>query len=863
MAPRRAGIDLRAVRVAVRARRGARRRRADPDVTPPIVATRVDAVYPPDALAARSAGTVGLQVVVDAEGHVSEATVDESGGAPIDEAAIIAVRQWTFVPAKRAGTPVASRIRVPFQFELPAPRRPSLCACACEAEPAASRASRAGADAAPCCRRRARRSRGWTAKRAPPPRARQRLRARPRRAHRRAAQPSAGDLLDTAPGVYVARPEGEAVAHEIFLRGFDAEHGQDIEFTVGGIPINQPSHIHGQGYADLNFIIPEVVRSIRVTEGVYDPRQGDFAVAGSVDFDLGVDERGFQLALQLRLVRHASASSPCGRRAGQAEETFGAAGVRRTRRLRPEPRRHVGQRHRPVRASAARRRHAASLHVAAYARARQHRRRAARATTSTPGASASTTPTPIRRASAQSAVHVARAARRRARAPRRAAARARSFGAWLLLVRLPRCARTSPAITQRSRIEPEWVGRGDLIEQQNDDLGSAAHAAYRTRTFRAARGLRAGTSSSALALRIDRIEQAQNLLQAPQNETWDRRVDADDPRRRHRRLRRPRLAPRASTCACAAACAPTSSSTTSTIGSATSSRRFQAQTHLVGFRRTAHRRRRRPARRPLEVTRSPWLRALRRLRRGLSLAAGAPARRGRERAVREGPLRRGRRARAPRGSATRSQLTAAGYRHLPRRRPRVRSRARAASSGSARPRARGLVGAAHRAARGRWADRRRSRSPTCTRRSTRRRPPTRRESDAAVRRRRSCCPTCRRVVVRADLGVDGELAELAGTPARAAASARASATSSPRPLALRPASPIRSSCSTRRPALALALVRARRRGLQPARRALRRQRVLVRVRLGHAARSPSLPPGAALRRRRAARGDAARSRLRL
>ena len=59
--------------------------------------------------------------------------------------------------------------------------------------------------------------------------------------------------------------EGDAVAPRIFLRGFDAEHGQDIAFSAGGVPINQPSHLHGQGYADLGFVIPETVRSVRVT----------------------------------------------------------------------------------------------------------------------------------------------------------------------------------------------------------------------------------------------------------------------------------------------------------------------------------------------------------------------------------------------------------------------------------------------------------------------------------------------------------------------------------------------------------------------------------------------------------------------
>lgn len=98
------------------------------------------------------------------------------------------------------------------------------------------------------------------------------------------------DVLKTAPGLTVGRGEGPAVAHSYTLRGFDAEHGQDIEFRVGGLPINQPSHVHGQGYADLGFLIEETVRELRVSEGVYDPKQGDFAVAGSIDIELGVDE---------------------------------------------------------------------------------------------------------------------------------------------------------------------------------------------------------------------------------------------------------------------------------------------------------------------------------------------------------------------------------------------------------------------------------------------------------------------------------------------------------------------------------------------------------------------------------------------
>ncbi|MEO9185495.1 MAG: energy transducer TonB, partial [Kofleriaceae bacterium] len=85
-------------------------------VTPPTVITHVDAQYPPSALGAREHGDVMVAVTVDVDGHVSKVDVLASGGADLDEAAVVAVRQWTFVPALRAGKPVASRIRVPFHF---------------------------------------------------------------------------------------------------------------------------------------------------------------------------------------------------------------------------------------------------------------------------------------------------------------------------------------------------------------------------------------------------------------------------------------------------------------------------------------------------------------------------------------------------------------------------------------------------------------------------------------------------------------------------------------------------------------------------------------------------------------------------
>jgi hypothetical protein len=103
------------------------------------------------------------------------------------------------------------------------------------------------------------------------------------------------ELLSAAPGFFVDHEDGEGLGNDVYLRGFDLDHGSGIEMRVGGVPINAPVHVRGQGYADVDFIIPEVVDAIRVQEGPYDPRQGDAAIVGSAAFALGVRERGYQL----------------------------------------------------------------------------------------------------------------------------------------------------------------------------------------------------------------------------------------------------------------------------------------------------------------------------------------------------------------------------------------------------------------------------------------------------------------------------------------------------------------------------------------------------------------------------------------
>jgi iron complex outermembrane receptor protein len=106
---------------------------------------------------------------------------------------------------------------------------------------------------------------------------------------------TASDLLRRAPGVFISQHSGQGKAHQIFLRGFDAEHGQDVELSVDGVPQNDTSHIHGQGYADLTLLPPELVQRFVLRPGSYDVRQGDFAVAGSIDFVTGAPAAGLVL----------------------------------------------------------------------------------------------------------------------------------------------------------------------------------------------------------------------------------------------------------------------------------------------------------------------------------------------------------------------------------------------------------------------------------------------------------------------------------------------------------------------------------------------------------------------------------------
>jgi TonB family protein len=272
-------------------------------VVPPVVRSHVDAVYPPSALATREHADVVLLVTVDTDGHVSKADVAESSGArDLDEAALVAVRQWTFVPAMRDGKPVASRIKIPFHFAPPAPP-PEVVAPPTSPSTLPEQQSvpqQPGAPSKPA------------APTAVPTPSTTGAEIEEVHVQGRATPPSVGasdfnlhvgnlanvphanasEMLKLAPGILLTNEGGEGHAEQVFLRGFDAREGQDIEFTVGGVPINESGNLHGNGYADTHFIIPELVQQLRVVEGPFDPRQGNYAVAGSADYELALEKRG-------------------------------------------------------------------------------------------------------------------------------------------------------------------------------------------------------------------------------------------------------------------------------------------------------------------------------------------------------------------------------------------------------------------------------------------------------------------------------------------------------------------------------------------------------------------------------------------
>jgi hypothetical protein len=94
-----------------------------------------------------------------------------------------------------------------------------------------------------------------------------------------------GDIVEAVPGVVATQHSGDGKANQYFLRGFNLDHGTDFAISLDHMPINMPTHGHGQGFADLNFLIPELVSGVRYRKGPYFADSGDFSLAGSASLD--------------------------------------------------------------------------------------------------------------------------------------------------------------------------------------------------------------------------------------------------------------------------------------------------------------------------------------------------------------------------------------------------------------------------------------------------------------------------------------------------------------------------------------------------------------------------------------------------
>ncbi len=282
----------------------------------------IDVRFPEGAPAVEA--QVTLQLVVDASGHVESAVVASrvpaDAPALLDAAALEAVRSASFRATTRDGLAIRSRVEYVVVFHPPPALAPPPPVAAPPASRPVSTTNEQDEDYSQVVQVR---GAAWSS-----PRGlgdvrikRELLEASPRQ--------QTSEMLSAAPGFFVDHEDGEGLGNDVYLRGFDLDHGSGIEMRVGNVPINIPTHIQGQGYADANFIIPEVVRSIRVLEGPYDPRQGDAAIVGSAYFDLGVENRGYELKTtfgsfdQTRVLAVAAPE-------GADEETFAAFAFRKT-----------------------------------------------------------------------------------------------------------------------------------------------------------------------------------------------------------------------------------------------------------------------------------------------------------------------------------------------------------------------------------------------------------------------------------------------------------------------------------------------------------------------------------------------------
>jgi TonB family protein len=241
-------------------------------LTAPVLIERVDAHYPEAARRDGLGGVVGLELSVAEDGHVASVKVVKPAGHGFDEEAVEAAEKFRFRPATRDGKPIASTVLFDQTFVV----RPHLTAESV-AEPTESATATAPPlkSAAPAAYESLVQGRGPTSAASASSIRNLDFDLRPKS--------SPNDILRVVPGLLAVQHQGGGKADQLFLRGFDADHGTDVGIFVDGVPINLPSHAHGQGFADLHWLIPEAIERIDVVKGPYDVRYGDFSTAGAVN----------------------------------------------------------------------------------------------------------------------------------------------------------------------------------------------------------------------------------------------------------------------------------------------------------------------------------------------------------------------------------------------------------------------------------------------------------------------------------------------------------------------------------------------------------------------------------------------------
>jgi TonB family protein len=246
---------------------------ARPGLRAPVLIERVEPVYPEAARAGGLGGVVGLELDVGVDGHVTAVRVVRAAGFGFDEAAVAAAQQFTFRPATRNGKPIAATLLFDQTFVV----RPHLSAetsAEVSAEPAPLAVVPAASTPAPGYASTVI-GRGPTTAASSTTVRNLDFDLRPRT--------SPNDVLRVVPGLLAVQHQGGGKADQLFLRGFDADHGTDVGVFVDGVPVNMGSHAHGQGFADLHWLIPETLERIDVMKGPYDVRYGDFSTADAVN----------------------------------------------------------------------------------------------------------------------------------------------------------------------------------------------------------------------------------------------------------------------------------------------------------------------------------------------------------------------------------------------------------------------------------------------------------------------------------------------------------------------------------------------------------------------------------------------------